>query len=152
MKTTEVMKRMVIFLILLPYRTAEGAPTVKPRVSPAEETLQLPTPSTGPAVQPVGHEWPSTSSESAAQPDMEWDRWPTSLSALKAVRLRHNCSPPWNRYCQTSDSIIFKRSLEKPDLLRATDGQTPDRQSTGPAQGQMFLLKIPPFLRLHRDF
>ncbi|XP_019628858.1 PREDICTED: uncharacterized protein LOC109473439 [Branchiostoma belcheri] len=43
---------------------------------------------------------------------------PTSTSARQAARRRHNCMPPWSRQCQTSDLIIFKRSLEEQDLPR----------------------------------
>ncbi|XP_078607068.1 uncharacterized protein LOC144879463 [Branchiostoma floridae x Branchiostoma japonicum] len=43
----------------------------------------------------------------------------TSTYDARMARMRFNCSPPWSRQCQTSDSIIFKRSLKEQDLLAA---------------------------------
>ncbi|XP_078581504.1 uncharacterized protein LOC144864944 [Branchiostoma floridae x Branchiostoma japonicum] len=119
MNTTVVMKSLVLFLIVI--SPAQAAPTQKPSVAPTEEIWSTTNPPTESAVQAV-----------RLKPRY---RWPTSPFALKAVRLRYNCFPPWNRDCQTSDSIIFKRSLKKTDILLGPDGQFYSGQSTEPVLG-----------------
>ncbi|CAH1269468.1 Hypp4191 [Branchiostoma lanceolatum] len=54
-----------------------------------------------------------------------------SPSERHAARRRHNCMPPWSRQCQTSDSIIFKRSLKEQDLL--TTAAVPRDSTNGAA-------------------
>ncbi|CAH1241985.1 Hypp6455 [Branchiostoma lanceolatum] len=92
MKARVVMnsKCLVIFLVLALRQTAETAPTHRPSVAPAEADRPT-SPPCEPAIQAVRRRY----------------KWPTSRFALKALRLRHNCFPPWNRDCQFSDSIIF---------------------------------------------
>ncbi|XP_066288403.1 uncharacterized protein [Branchiostoma lanceolatum] len=79
-----------------------------------------------------------------------------SPSERHAARRRHNCMPPWSRQCQTSDSIIFKRSLKEQDLLTtaavSTDNTigaaavSPD-STNGPAEGNGLQENTPTSLR-----